>query len=138
MAHAINTLENTLRRIVLVMAVAALLFPIAAWADIVVLDDGTLTLTVQQGVTSRQNLAASGPGFSAFGSGHLGFVASGCQPCPPGSVYSPGAGGSGAESGFVTYAGVGYTVTELGAICTQFIPGNTAFLSWSAGGTTWA
>jgi len=46
MAHAINTLEKTLRGIVLVMALAALLFPMAAWADIVVLDDGTLSCSV--------------------------------------------------------------------------------------------
>jgi len=83
MAHAINTLENTLRRIVLVMALAALLFPIAAWAaDIVVLDDGTLTPTVQQGVTSRQDLAASGPDYSAIAFG----VAA---PKPPCSVCLP-------------------------------------------------
>jgi len=41
---AIKTSERMLRGIVLLIALAALLFPAAAWADTVVLDQGTLDL----------------------------------------------------------------------------------------------
>jgi hypothetical protein len=67
--HATNRSEHTLRGLVLAMVLASLLFPVAARADTVVLDDGTLRLTVRQGSTSRQDLAASGPDFSAMAIG---------------------------------------------------------------------
>lgn len=59
--HATTRSESTLRGIVLVMAMAALLFPVAAWADTVVLDSGTLTLDVRGTSTFRQTLSAFGP-----------------------------------------------------------------------------
>src|SRR5215831_15734837 len=89
MAHAFNTLENTLRSIVLVTALAALLFPTPAWAaDIVVLDDGILTLTVQQGVTSGQDLAASGPDYSAIAFG-MAAPRPSCSVCLRDSPFAP-------------------------------------------------
>jgi len=89
-----------LRGIVLVLALAALLFPVAAWADTIVLDNGRLTLNVGSGTVNSQSLGASGLGFGASGFGNLGFSASSCGPCLPGSVYFPGAGGSGASFGY--------------------------------------
>jgi len=63
--HAANRSES--RGIVLVIALAALFFPGATWADTVVLDEGALTLKVGLGLggsSDGETLDASGPGFS--------------------------------------------------------------------------
>ena len=60
MPHAIKASESTLRGIVLVMALAALLFPVAASADsMVTLQEGMLTLHVSFGTVSELRLTAT-------------------------------------------------------------------------------
>jgi len=114
----------------LVIALAFLLFPVAAWADIL-LDSGRMTLNVSGSTIRSLGLNASGPNFAVGGIGNvgLGFSAPGCGPCLPGSVYFPGGGGSGPDFGGVTYFGTFYPGSEVGE------PGS-AFISWSAGASS--
>jgi len=59
MPHATKGSESTLRGIVLVMAVAALPFPVAASADtMLTLQEGMLTLQVSFGTSSDLRLTA--------------------------------------------------------------------------------
>jgi len=60
MSHATKGLESTLRGIVLVMALAALLFPVAASAGtMLTLTEGMLTLQVSFGTGSDLRLTAT-------------------------------------------------------------------------------
>jgi hypothetical protein len=118
--HATNRPEHTLRGIVLVMALAALFFPGATWADTVVLDDGALTLIGVGpgfgGSSGGETLDASGPGFSI----HLGGGANGnpscvplphALPCAPGGLFWTNMVSTTSSFGTATYAGVTYFVT---------------------------
>ena len=117
--HATNRSEHTLRGLVLVMALTSLLFPVAARADTVGLDDGTLTLLVFSGQGDRpigQTLEASGPGFSvALRAG--GTTGPTCPsafpqpPCLPGSLYFTGTLTLEVVFGTATYAGVTYSLS---------------------------
>jgi len=60
MAHATKTSGSTLRGIVLVIALVALVFPVAASADtMVTLNEGMLTLQVSFGTSSDLRLTAT-------------------------------------------------------------------------------
>ena len=85
--RATNASESILRGIVLVIALAVLLFPVAAWADTVVLDDGALTLTFGNGSVLREDFVASGPGFT-MALRALGGVGPNCENCLPGTFYN--------------------------------------------------
>ena len=129
MAHATKTSESTLRGIVLVLALAALLFPGAAWADtMVTLQEGMLTLRVSGGTSTDSQLTAIGPDFALnAASGPLGFTGPHCDPCVPGSSFGIGTSIFGATTGSLTFAGVSYGVNDAP------VP-NAAFVSWTAGG----
>jgi len=128
MAHATKTSESSLRAIVLVMTLAALLFPVAAWADtMVTLNAGMLTLQVSFGTSNDSRLTAIGPDFALnAGSGPFGFTGPHCDPCVPGSSFGIGTSVFGATTGGLTYAGVSYGVNDAP------VP-NAAFVSWTAG-----
>jgi len=111
------------------MTLAALLFPVAAWADtMVTLNAGMLTLQVSFGTSNDSRLTAIGPDFALnAGSGPFGFTGPHCDPCFPGSSFGIGTSIFGATTGSLTYAGVSYGVTDAP------VP-NAAFVSWTAGG----
>jgi hypothetical protein len=97
------------------MALAALLFPGAAWADTVVLDDGAFTLKVGLGTGGQavgKTLEASGPGLSL--DVHAGGdVGPGCAgTCAPGSFFIPNMFSNEATFGTVTYAGATYMINS--------------------------
>ncbi len=129
MAHATKTSESTLPGIVLVMALAALLLPVAAWADtMVTLDEGMLTLQVSGGTSTDSRLTATGHDFAIGAiSGPFGFIGPHCDPCVPGSSFQVGTSIFGAIGGGLTYAGVSYSINDAP------VP-NAAFVSWTAGG----
>ena len=129
MAHATKTSESPLRTIVLVMALAALPLPVAAWADtMVALNEGVLTLQVSFGTSNDSLLTAIGPDFALnAASGPFGFTGPHCDPCVPGSSFGIGTSIFGATTGRLTYAGVSYGVNDVP------VP-NAAFVSWTAGG----
>ena len=118
--HATNTSARTLRGLVLVMALAALLFPVAAWAGTigVPLTDGTLTLI--GGVFYDAPLTATGPEFTISAvSGVPAFCGPfgsqlGCATPAPLDV-SISTGALGVSIGRVTYAGVMQTISSFPA-----------------------
>src|SRR5215467_6592449 len=129
MAHATKTSESPLRAIVLVVALAALLFPVAASADtMVTLQEGMLTLHVSFGTSTDSQLTAIGPDFALnAASGPFGFTGPHCDPCLPGSSFGIGTSIVGATIGSLTFAGVSYSVSDAP------VPG-VAIVNWTAGG----
>src|SRR5262249_8154381 len=96
-----------------VLALAALLFPVAAWADTVVLNDGAMTLLVANGAGGAaigKTPEASGPNLSInLRSGALSGP--NClDGCLPGTLFSPRVSSAESTVGRVTYAGVTYFV----------------------------
>src|SRR5215470_14273490 len=129
MAHATKTSESPLRTIVLVMALAALPFPVAAWADtMVALNAGMLTLQVSFGTSNDSQLTAIGPDFALnAASGPFGFTGPHCDPCFPGSSFGIGTSIFGATTGSLTFAGVTYSVSDAPV-------SGVAIVNWTAGG----
>ena len=125
---ATKTSERTLRGIVLVMALAALLFPVAAWADTILLESGTLTILTEM-PAAGSILRASGPDFAITAISGLGSVLPQCNFCSPGDTFSTRTGIGGAEGGGITAGGVTYSIIDGGG----FPPG-TSFASWLAAG----
>src|SRR5262245_63749347 len=96
--RATKTAANTLPGLVLVLALAALLFPVATWADTVLLDNGRVTLRVGPGLGGRaaeRFIEASGPGLSVDlqGAGSQGPFCAGNSErlgvCLPGTFFHP-------------------------------------------------
>jgi hypothetical protein len=110
--HATNRSESTLRGIVLVMALAALLFPGATWADTVVLDDGAVTLRYGgfHPAVIGTTIEATGPGTTINLVTGLGALGGSCGLCFPGTTVDPSGDNSTTVAGTVTYLGVMYHV----------------------------
>jgi len=128
MTHATKTSESPLRAIVLVVALAALLFPVAASADsMVTLQEGMLTLQVSGGTSTDSHLTAIGPDFALnAASGPFG-TGPHCDPCFPGSSFGIGTSIFGATTGSLTFAGVTYSVSDAPV-------SGVAIVNWTAGG----
>src|SRR5215472_10246305 len=111
--------ESTLRGLVLVLVLAALLVPVAGWADIIPiqLTSGTLTLTgiTPTGFWTHQALDVFAPDLAVHFTTGLGALGPGrCEPCFPGVVNSTSGDNSETVSGTATFHGVTNQVVGAG------------------------
>jgi hypothetical protein len=96
------------------MALAALFFPVAAWADTVVLDDGAVELRYGglHPAVIGTTIEATGPGTTINLVTGLGALGGGCGLCFPGTTVKTSGDNSTTIAGTVTYLGVTYHVGE--------------------------
>ena len=116
-----------MRRIAGMLGLCALLLPMAAWANPIILNKfGTVSITTS-GIVSRESLLVSFGGINASPRGDLGSVSFSTGVLTKGSIWSGGAFAGGAGSSFVVIGVGSWAKTLTGSTTSRVTLFNASF-----------